>query len=54
MLMPILDITFSTPLPSALIRLYPAWSAVMPVRSPLSIRSMADSKARYGLTAAAP
>ena len=38
--MPILDITFSTPLPSALIRLYVALSAVTPARSPLSIRSV--------------
>ena len=44
--MPILDITFRTPLPSALIRLATAFSAATPVSWPERTRSSTDSIAR--------
>ncbi len=52
--MPILDMIFSTPLPSALIRFLTACSGVIPVIIPLRTRSSAVSIARYGLIADAP
>jgi len=52
--MPILDMIFWTPLPSALIRFATACSAVTPETSPVRTSSSADSMARYGLTAEAP
>ena len=51
---PILDMTLSTPLPSALTRLRMAFSGVSPVMTPRRTRSSTLSMARYGLTAAAP
>jgi hypothetical protein len=53
-LMPILDITFSTPLPKLLIKFLTAFSGVIPVITPCRTKSSADSIARYGLTHAAP
>ncbi len=52
--MPILDMTLSTPLPSALIRLRIAFSGVRSPSAPAAARSSTLSIARYGLTAAAP
>ena len=52
--MPILDMIFSTPLPSALMRFLTAFSGVMPVSMPLSTSCSAVSMARYGLIAEAP
>ncbi len=52
--MPILLITLSTPLPSALTMLRTAWAGSTPVSAPSRMRSSIDSNARYGLTAAAP
>ncbi len=53
--MPILDITFRTPLPSALIRLRIAFSGSRPsMKTPCATRSSTDSMARYGLMALAP
>ena len=53
-LMPILLMTFRTPLPSALTTLRAAWAGSTPVSAPSRIRSSIDSNARYGFTAAAP
>ena len=52
--MPIFDITFSTPLDNALRYLAIAVAESVPVSTPRPIRSSIVSKARYGLTAAAP
>ena len=52
--MPILDMIFSTPLPSPLMRFFTAFSAVIPVIMPLRTSSSAVSIARYGLIAEAP
>ena len=52
--MPIFDMIFSTPLPSALITLCTASSGVTPVMTPARTRSSQVSMARYGLTADAP
>ena len=52
--MPIFDMIFSTPLPSALIRFLTAFSGVMPVTRPLRTSCSAVSIARYGLIADAP
>ena len=52
--MPILDMTFRTPLPSALTRLRTACSGATPSMLPRATRSSTVSIARYGLTAAAP
>ncbi|MNW63242.1 hypothetical protein D3C74_414360 [compost metagenome] len=51
--MPILLMTFRTPLPSALMRFLTAFSGST-VTNPDLARSSTDSIARYGLTAAAP
>ena len=45
-LMPIFDITFKTPLPKLLIRFLTAFSGVIPVITPWSTRSSADSIAK--------
>ena len=45
-LMPILLITLSTPLPSALTMLRTAWAGSTPVSAPSRMRSSMDSKAR--------
>jgi len=44
--MPIFDITFRTPLPSALMRLATAFSDATPVMMPERMRSSTDSIAR--------
>jgi hypothetical protein len=44
--MPIFDITLSTPLPSALMRLATAFSGETPVMVPSRMRSSTDSIAR--------
>jgi hypothetical protein len=51
---PILDMIFSTPLFSALIRLLAALSSVMPSSTPRRAMSWTVSMARYGSTAEAP
>ena len=51
---PILDMIFSSPLPSALIRLAAACRVVIPSSAPLRTRSSTDSMARYGQTQEAP
>ena len=52
--MPILDMIFRMPLPSALTMFLLERSGVIPVIKPLTTRSSAVSSARYGLIAAAP
>ena len=52
--MPILLMTFSTPLPSAFTRFRTAFSALTPGTRPALARFSTDSMARYGFTAAAP
>ena len=51
---PILDMIFSSPLPSALITLAEAFGVVIPSSAPPRTMSSADSIARYGQTLAAP
>ena len=51
---PILDMIFSRPLPSALIRFAAAFFADTPSSTPRRTMSWTVSRARYGLTAAAP
>ena len=51
---PILDMILSRPLPSALTRFSAAFLAVTPSSAPLRTMSCTVSRARYGLTAAAP
>jgi hypothetical protein len=52
--MPIFDMIFSTPLPSAVMTLRTASSGVTPASTPERTRSSQVSIARYGLTADAP
>ena len=51
---PILDMIFSRPLPSALMRFAAALSAETFSSTPRRTMSCTDSSARYGLTRAAP
>ena len=52
--MPILDMIFRTPLPSALMTFLTAFSGLTPVIMPLRTSSSQVSIARYGLIAEAP